>query len=813
MRASQSISSAGQSVVHFSNIFHISASKVIELTFRDVYVYKPLNKRRNPLSMSCHFTVRQFLQIILLSVIPLFSACGGGSSGTNNPGGTSGSGGPVQVENHITFPSHNSNIEGQTEITVSGKVTPVREGRSLDNHGAEVLVNGVRASFRSASSAYWSVKIPASLGDNEIEVSLTNADGAVDQSSITVQNIPDFGNIKASAFDASKSVMYFGDMNDGDIYQYDLNNNNMSVLYSAQNEGSLGGIWPVSMVFDDVQQRILVMDSLQQRLISIDAITGQGVEHARFGGVSLWGEWTIADLALDSANQVAYVADQQHIYPVNLVSNTLENRLEMDMPIWFDVHEGWAIEYDEHTHSLIVVVPPLDLINTGGGIYTYDLNTATFTRIFASYSDIDSGFFSFNDFDVVMTGQDTVVVCEWHGLVQINLQSQERTVLQTNTGADNDPVYACDDSINFHYDSELNRLVYNKWNGIGTFNLGDETSNDLFSLGVQSGAGEDLIRIDTFALDFEHNQGFLVLADSSIVQVSLEDGNKSALISSTAERESDEYYRAFSFALYDSGLLMFMDTYDVWPEVFSPMGNIDFIQVDVNTHSQVSIFDWLNDSDYSVPLEPSDFLQEAPWVHSAVLDSQRNTLLFSGSNTDLQYGAIYSLNLATQEQQEIHFKTYGYDETIGDFLPQSRPVISGVDGNNRVIVGDADGTISRLNIDSHEIEVIVGADDVREPELLSIVDVELDRTGNRVLVLDNYLAALIWVDLDSGSRTVVSGSGVGEGPNLDGVLDLQLDIDNQRAYVVHNQYHVYGEAVGELIMIDLTSGDRAIVAN
>ena len=75
--------------------------------------------------------------------------------------------------------------------------------------------------------------------------------------------------------------------------------------------------------------------------------------------------------------------------------------------------------------------------------------------------------------------------------------------------------------------------------------------------------------------------------------------------------------------------------------------------------------------------------------------------------------------------------------------------------------------------------------------------------GDRVLVVDEVLDALLAVDLSNGNRTVISDSSTGTGANfgylqsltLDGSLALVLDTD-----------------LDALLVIDLVTGDRVILS-
>ena len=71
---------------------------------------------------------------------------------------------------------------------------------------------------------------------------------------------------------------------------------------------------------------------------------------------------------------------------------------------------------------------------------------------------------------------------------------------------------------------------------------------------------------------------------------------------------------------------------------------------------------------------------------------------------------------------------------------------------------------------------------------------------NRGGVQENLMA----VDLTTGDRTIVSGAGVGSGQAFGSNERLDVELQNNVAYV-------YDLAVGGVIIIDLATGDRAVV--
>ena len=84
-----------------------------------------------------------------------------------------------------------------------------------------------------------------------------------------------------------------------------------------------------------------------------------------------------------------------------------------------------------------------------------------------------------------------------------------------------------------------------------------------------------------------------------------------------------------------------------------------------------------------------------------------------------------------------------------------------------------------------------------------------DPTNNRALIFDADLDAIIEVDLMTLARTVVSDASVGNGNHLGAVGNntnaIDLDEANQRLFVVN-------ENTGQVMLIDLVSGDQVVIS-
>ncbi|MEM6731676.1 MAG: hypothetical protein AAF658_08975, partial [Myxococcota bacterium] len=94
-------------------------------------------------------------------------------------------------------------------------------------------------------------------------------------------------------------------------------------------------------------------------------------------------------------------------------------------------------------------------------------------------------------------------------------------------------------------------------------------------------------------------------------------------------------------------------------------------------------------------------------------------------------------------------------------------------------------------------------------DLIDPVGVVLDQANERVLTFDAELDAIISVDLNTLARSVVSDASIGNGDHLTQASNannaLVLDSADEIVYAIN-------ERVGEVVLVDLTSGDQVVVA-
>lgn len=89
------------------------------------------------------------------------------------------------------------------------------------------------------------------------------------------------------------------------------------------------------------------------------------------------------------------------------------------------------------------------------------------------------------------------------------------------------------------------------------------------------------------------------------------------------------------------------------------------------------------------------------------------------------------------------------------------------------------------------------------PALMQATSLEIEPPGDRALVVDRGVDALLAIDLDTGERTLVSGSGLGRGPEFAYPTSIALLGDTRLALVTDGELGV--------MVVDLVTSERALL--
>lgn len=117
--------------------------------------------------------------------------------------------------------------------------------------------------------------------------------------------------------------------------------------------------------------------------------------------------------------------------------------------------------------------------------------------------------------------------------------------------------------------------------------------------------------------------------------------------------------------------------------------------------------------------------------------------------------------------------------------------------------------IAKTDVAEQSSEVISLESDQSFFQVDQIRSVRLDEANNRLLIGDDGFDYVLAVDTETGERSEFAGNGVGTGKRMLALRSLALDEVNAKAYILDDG----GNATSYLIEVDLTTGNRSILAD
>ncbi|MBQ4890755.1 hypothetical protein J8L86_12915 [Shewanella sp. MMG014] len=154
----------------------------------------------------------------------------------------------------------------------------------------------------------------------------------------------------------------------------------------------------------------------------------------------------------------------------------------------------------------------------------------------------------------------------------------------------------------------------------------------------------------------------------------------------------------------------------------------------------------------------------------------------------------------------------GDRETVYSFEDEYNYMMSGLsfDPATNILYTSINNQVLAINIEDKSSEVISSASIGSGVFFSGITDAVLDKTNERVLVVDYHGQAILAVNLSDGSRTIISSSNsdslVGEGISIYGISSIALDEANQLVYAA-------SQVNKNIISIDLATGNRSLLLN
>ena len=725
----------------------------------------------------------------------------------------------MQVTNQITFPTENAITGGESEISVSGKITPLSDGASLQNHGVQIRVNGVEAHFESPSSSFWTVNVPATIGVNSIQVEYTDADSSNETSNLTINNIPESHEMSATAYDQFLNVMYFA-ASRSRVYKLDLNSNEMTVVtvpkYSEENYFTN----PDVMVFDQVNQRLLIVDRSLRKLFSVDVETGVVSDLIDLSNIIFpSGSWWLArrDLAFDSVNQILYLPESGAIFPINVAEKKVGEELALGLNFHLEQYEHLQLAYDSGSRRLFFSVP-YSSNNYDSGLFSFDVQRETVTTIFDGQVALEA-----YQSNIVHAESGILNLYNHNGLFEFNVDTGDIEVVVGSENLLEISPYAH----GFHLTNNRSSLVYQAEGEFRSFDLHGFTGGALFSSYINTVVGA--ARAVFSSVTYDSGGDRLLLSDGfgDIHEFDLQSNTLNRLVEYALATASSDGFPTIESLFppemhdiqYEDGSLYFLDLLPFKEKI---------TRMDLSSGNIHDIFSWADvesgnldffgklyyDSQIENGFEGRMYIDSA-YIQNYWYDIDTNALLFSASHyfdfvsssTDPLFHAgsltaFYKYDIETNSLYQFQLDYFPFGQ-----YPLAPLISNYIDGSGEVLLMDNVGQkVSSFDLATHDFSLISNLSPLQYDSSYAYSVVAYDDHSDSAWLYDVMMHGLRRIDLTSGESELVSGTSKAGGP-VGTIRVVSVDVDNQLAYGLRR------DGPGrDIIVVDLQSGASAVVA-
>jgi len=688
----------------------------------------------------------------------------------------------------LTFPTPNANLGGGvSDSSVNGRVIDITGAPVALADIDYVEVDGTRATLSATDPGQWTTRnIPVADGSNTLDLELALTSGAMLQGSVELQNFIAHQNFGDSVMDAANNRILVADGGTQSLISVDPSTGLRTAVSSAD-VGTGPGFQSIrGITLDSANNRVLAVDWQREALTAIDLTSGDrtDISSASIGtGPIIDGP---NDVVLDAANNRALIAAYQAnaVIAVNLSNGDRSVISEGDGEVP-EVGTGPEIEFmqsialDSASNRVLVTAEHSD--GSVDAIIAVDLATGNRSILSDEATGTGDDFSSPVDMVTDAANNRLLLADQTRGMFSIDLGTGDRTTITRPTD-----FYGVNES-------RIQSVAYDS--ASGTAYVPDSSQDIIFEVVVSSGdrtvlsssdvgvgAVETWLRnITGIAYDEANNRVLLPnWSRDLVVDVDLGSGDRAVASSASVgtgpafnfprnvDMDADGNQLIIADSSANSILTMDLDSGD--RSILSDNASVGTgpafampYDVAVDTvNDRVIVMD-------TAGLIAVDLTTGNRTVIANDVTGAGPSIAGSdGVDIDVAAGFAYVANT--------------YDDAF-EHLIYKVSLVSG----DRTVLSDtvAAGTGTALNFPS---------------------DIALDIAGNRALVLNRggVQENLMAVDLTSGDRSIVSGAGVGSGQEFGSNERLDLDMQNDRAFV-------YDLAVGGVIVVDLTTGERAVV--
>ncbi|MCF6257501.1 MAG: hypothetical protein L3J98_00860 [Gammaproteobacteria bacterium] len=714
----------------------------------------------------------------MLSIL-LMVACGGGGGGSSF----------AVTDNYrvsLSYPTASADLGGVSQTLISGKLARSDSAPVSADDINFVSVNGVFATLDADDPSRWSVQIPVTVNTTtNLDITVGYSDGSTDTLSHSLKNSLQFSQASNIVLDKDNNRFLVSGIFAAQpvLGAVDLDTGENSIISSADVgvtlEAGADLSSPIALAIDNVNNRALVIQFGSSVILAIDLTTG---------------DRSFFSTAGDFANPVSLIVDTE-----NERALVIDNGLNAIIAIDF---------IDGARHIVSGSIGSGLLLGDGPGFVAPK-----------SIAFIESGFVlvmdSAND-GVLLPIERTALV---NPLFVVNLETGERRVLSDNSAFGSGPDF--DGPLAVGLDSSnpsVDRVVI--------FNNGNDSLYAVDLLGnrtIVSGPGSDFPGfVFGFAIDSEQQRVLLpnIMSSGGLIAINLNTGIRTAFAKTSTG----------SGATFDNPQKIVLDSANNRVLIVEDDG---IVAVDLVTGNR-SIFSKAGIGSGPGFSSPTDIELDSANNRALVVDGSAlialelttgNRTIFSdatglatGITLDsandrllmVRNGALLAVGLDSADQAIIS------DSATGSGPDISPGGITLDSANNRVLIvnffpgfglgGPPEPGLLAIDLATGDRTALLGGDFISsglsDPQGLA-----MDSTNNRVLIVDDVSGnpALMSVDINNGNLSVLSDTVMGAGPVLVNPKGIVIDNENNRAMIVDS-------VLNALLVVDLTTGDRAITS-
>ncbi|SHG96704.1 NHL repeat-containing protein [Ferrimonas marina] len=176
-----------------------------------------------------------------------------------------------------------------------------------------------------------------------------------------------------------------------------------------------------------------------------------------------------------------------------------------------------------------------------------------------------------------------------------------------------------------------------------------------------------------------------------------------------------------------------------------------------------------------------------------VLDEANQTVYLhdDGGNVD---DRILAVDLTTGDRRVVH-----------QFEDRASANGLALDAENQVLYAAMNSDIYQIPLDGSSISLFATYPHFDEYGQGEYTNMEMDKDGQRLLMVDFKRNELVGIDLGSGAVTVLASDAVGMGDSLSGPTGISMGGEHEA--------YVYSASAGAVYKVDLQTGDRHFVIN